>query len=58
MRRFLILFVSLASLFSILSAQYLAELPVTPLAFDARALKDAFNSASSKPRLIAVMSPT
>jgi hypothetical protein len=58
MRRLVIPLLSLGFLVGSLQSQYLAELPLTPLPFDAAALKEAFNAASTQPRLIAVMSPT
>ena len=41
-----------------LPAQYIADLDLTTLSFDAEAFREAFNSASDRPRLVTVMSPT
>jgi len=46
------------SFFGLFSAQYIANLEITPLAFDGAAFKAAFNNAADKGRLVAVMSPT
>jgi hypothetical protein len=48
----------LMSLLTLLPAQYIADLDVTPIAFDAGAFRDAFNAAADRPRLVVVFSPT
>ena len=48
----------LSILLALVPAQYIANLQVTPLAFDAKDLKDAFNIESDKPRIVGIFSPT
>ena len=48
----------LALLLSVLPAQYLNELDVKTLNFEAQAFKDAFNANADVPRLVVVFSPT
>lgn len=49
----------LASLFlALTSFQYLSDLEVTPLSFDAEVFRDAFNKSQDRGRLVMVMSPT
>lgn len=43
---------------SLFGAQYLSDLPITPLSFDAREFKQSFNSAADRTRLVVVFSPT
>ncbi len=38
--------------------QYLSDLEVTPLSFDAEVFREAFNQAADRPRLVVVVSPT
>jgi hypothetical protein len=48
----------LTFLLTLLPAQYIADLEVTPISFDAGIFRDAFNAASDRPRLVIVFSPT
>lgn len=43
---------------ALMPAQYLADLPIATLGFDAAALKEAFNSSGDQTRMIIVFSPT
>jgi hypothetical protein len=45
-------------LLTLFGAQYLDELEVEPLSFDAAAFKAEFNTASDRPRIVAILSPT
>jgi hypothetical protein len=43
---------------ALFSVQYLRDLEVTPLSFDAVLFREAFNQTQDRPRLVLVMSPT
>jgi hypothetical protein len=43
---------------SFLAFQFLNQIPMTPMSFDAKELAAAFNKAQDQVRLITVMSPT
>lgn len=45
-------------LLSLMFVQYLSDLPMTTMSFDAAELKQAFNSSQDRVRLVAVFSPT
>ena len=44
--------------FSLLTGQFLADLELKPLSFDAREFKESFNRAKDRARLVLVFSPT
>ncbi len=43
---------------SFLALQFLTELPLTPMSFDAKELAAAFNQAQDRARVVTVLSPT
>jgi len=49
---------AIAIFLTLFPVQYLADLEIKSLAFDAKELKNAFNIDSDKPRVIGVFSPT
>jgi len=45
-------------LLAFLPMQRMTELPLTPIGFDGKEFKQAFNNQASNPRLVMVFSPT
>ena len=45
-------------LFALLPFQRLDQLPLTPITFDGKEFKEAFNAKAENPRLVLVLSPT
>ena len=44
--------------FALLPLQRLDQLPLTPITFDGKELKEAFDGKAENPRLVIVFSPT
>lgn len=50
--------ISLSIALSLLAGQFLADLELTPLTFDAKEFKASFNQTKDRIRLVLVFSPT